>query len=90
MKISKFLSLAFQTVHKNEACCYQIMVGSIFKHDKITGDFSGLIWDPERIRLELSKDKNVILAYLKDLIKIWMQLQQEKNLVYSTTKSSLH
>ena len=38
------------------------MGGSIFKHDWILGGiFSGFMWDPYGVTLELSRDPNVII-----------------------------
>ena len=38
------------------------MGGSIFKHDGILGGtFSGFMWDPYRVTLELLRDPNVII-----------------------------
>ena len=40
--------------------CY--VGGSIFKLDGILGGiFSGFMWDPDRVTLELSRDPNVII-----------------------------
>ena len=47
------------------------------KHDRILwGFFPWFVWDPYRIKLELSRGSNVIiLASYKDLTNIWRQPQ---------------